>query len=367
MRRFLFITIALLPISLFAQSSFTILGFGKAYKDGDKIFLSYRQSGQIVDDSTIVHKGKFGFKGNVNSKVRGYLCRNDNPKYAAELFDSFSIYIEAGQIKLYSTDTLSNSIIAGTPSNNDYAKLLSALDPLNKQIKKLNDIKSELKDTVLLNLTQTKLETAYYDTFPIQFKFIDTHPNSYVSLLTLAHMARFGKYLPQVEKSFTRLSTELKIMPEGEEIIRKIKEGKKITIGTMAKDFTQNGADGKPIKLSDYKNKYVLVDFWASWCGPCRAENPNILTVYKKYNLKNFTVLSVSIDTDKMNWLDAIKEDKLPWMQVSDLKAKNEAALLYGITSIPANVLIDPSGKIIAKDIKGLELRDKIAELLESK
>lgn len=372
MKRFLLVTICLLQITLFAQSTFTIKGFGKAYKDGDKIFLSYKQGNLLIADSTLVHAGTFKFNGTVKNKVRGYLCRNQNPQYTTfDLFDYYDVYIEAGQIVLNSPDTLNNSVISGTPSNNDYAKLYRALKPLNekrRQLKNLDQLSSEeLRDTALVNSTKARVEAAYYESFPIQFNFVESHPNSYVSLLALAQMARSSKYLPQVEQSFTKLSAELKALAEGREIMRMIVAGKKVTIGSIAKEFIQNDISGNPVKLSAYRNKYVLVDFWASWCGPCRAENPNILTVYKQYNSKNFTVLSVSTDTDKTKWLNAIKEDQLPWMQVSDLKKENEAANLYGITIIPANVLIDPSGKVIAKDIKGKELRDKLAELLNSK
>ncbi len=372
MRRFLLVTIFILPINLFAQSAFTIQGFGKTYKDGDKIFLSYKQDKRLITDSSWIHNGSFNFKGTVKSKVRGYLCRNQNPQYTtADLFDSYYVYVEAGQIILNSPDTLSNSIISGTPSNNDYAKLYAALSPLYEKRKKLKDPEKlsieELKDTALVNLTKANAEAAYYETFPVQFNFINKHPNSYVSLLALDQMARSSKYLPEVEKSFARLSTELKSMPEGHEIIRRIMKGKKVTVGMMAKEFTQNDINGHSVKLSAYRNKYILVDFWASWCGPCRAENPNILAVFNQYKTKNFTVLSISIDTDKSKWLNAIKEDQLPWIQLSDLKKKNEAATLYGITTIPANVLINPDGKIIAKDIKGKDLRNKLAELLDSK
>ncbi|WP_316848603.1 TlpA disulfide reductase family protein [Pedobacter psychrodurus] len=371
MKRFLLITICLLPLNLLAQSSFKIKGFGKAYKDGDKMFLSFRQGDQLIQDSTLVNKGSFEFKGTFKTKVRGYICRNDNPRYASELFDAFDVYIESGQITLHSPDTLNNSIISGTPLNNDYASLCAALRPLTEKTRKLKDPNKlsaeELKDTALVNLTKAHIIDAYDETFPIQFNFVDTHPNSYVSLFALVKMARSSKYLSEVEQSFAKLSAVLKAMPEGLEIANRIKEGKKISVGMMAKDFTQNDINGKPVKLSSYLNKYVLVDFWASWCQPCREENPNVSAVYELYKTKSFIVLSVSIDTDKANWLNAIKEDHLPWMQVSDLKKENEAVKLYGITSIPSNVLIDPSGKIIAKDIKGKQLRDKMAELLGGK
>ncbi|MBB6236391.1 thiol-disulfide isomerase/thioredoxin [Pedobacter sp. AK013] len=368
MKRFLLITICLLPLNLLAQSLFSIKGYGKAYKDGDKMFLSFRQGDQLIQDSTVVSKGSFEFKGTFKTRVRGYVCRKDNPRYAADLSDSFSIYIEGGNIILQSPDTLSNSIISGTPLNNDYAKLLTALKPLYNKRKKL-DNPGELKDNTSANLNKTETTVVDNEIISQQFIFTDNHPHSYVSLLALSELARTSKNLPQVERSFAKLSIELKVMPEGKEITRRIAEGKKIAVGMMAKDFTQNDVNGNPIKLSAYQNKYVLVDFWASWCLPCREENPNVLAVYEKYKEKNFTVLSVSIDVlaNKAKWLNAIKEDRLPWMQVSDLKKENEAAKLYGITTIPANVLISPNGKIIAKDIKGKELRDKMAELLGDK
>jgi len=132
-----------------------------------------------------------------------------------------------------------------------------------------------------------------------------------------------------------------------------------------AKDFKQPNVNGKEISLSDYKGKYVLIDFWASWCLPCREENKNVKWVYEQYRSKGFTVLGISIDilADKQKWLNAIKEDQLTWPQVSDLKKENEAAKLYGITTIPSNVLIDTNGKIIGKDLKGKDLKDALVAL----
>jgi peroxiredoxin len=143
----------------------------------------------------------------------------------------------------------------------------------------------------------------------------------------------------------------------------------KSAVGIMATDFTQPDINGRSVKLSDFRGKYVLVDFWASWCGPCRAENPFVLAAYKKYKDKGFTVLGVSWDEPdtKKAWLKAIKDDGLTWTQVSDLKgSKNAASTLYGITMIPLNILIDPSGKIVARNVKDKVLDDTLNQLLGS-
>ncbi len=137
--------------------------------------------------------------------------------------------------------------------------------------------------------------------------------------------------------------------------------------GAMAPDFTQNDVNGVPVKLSSFRGKYVLVDFWASWCGPCRQENPNVVRVYNKYKEKNFTILGVSLDRQgaRADWLAAIKNDGLNWTQVSDLKYwSNAAAALFYVSSIPANFLIDPNGKIIAKNLRGDDLDEKLKEVL---
>jgi len=138
------------------------------------------------------------------------------------------------------------------------------------------------------------------------------------------------------------------------------------TVGYTANNFSQTSTDGKKVSLSDFKGKYVLIDFWASWCRPCRMENPNVVAAYNRFKNKGFTVLGVSMDSNRDPWLAAIQQDNLTWTHVSDLKGwGNEVGKLYGVTGIPQNYLIDKEGKIVAKDLRGPALDEKLAEIIK--
>ncbi|HWK06053.1 MAG TPA: TlpA disulfide reductase family protein [Puia sp.] len=164
---------------------------------------------------------------------------------------------------------------------------------------------------------------------------------------------------------FNALDSPVRQSPEGKKFGQRLELALRTAIGQPAPLFTQTDTAGNPVSLQSFRGKYVFLDFWASWCMPCRAENPNVVAAYDRYKDRNFTVLSVSLDKDKQKWLDAIYKDQLNWTQVSDLKYwKNEAAVLYQVIGIPNNFLIAPDGTIVAKDLHGNDLQEKLAELI---
>ena len=375
MKRLILVLILFMPLVMNAQKTFTIDGFGKGLKDGDKIFLLYRAFGaeKSVFDSTVVVNSAFKFRGNVTSITKCGIYRNTNPMYANTILDQFSIYLEPGNILMKSADTLNNSVVSGTPLNKDYMELLSACRPVWEEMTKLlsmDDLNVELrKDTLFVANLNRQRKSLNDKIQSIQFDFIKKHPHSFVSLPMLNELSADAKLLNTVETVFPLLSVGLREMPMADHISRRIEFAKKITVGMMAKDFVQANAEGRPIQLLSYKGKYVLIDFWASWCLPCRDENPNLVAAYQKYHGKGFEILGVSLDdkTSKTAWLKAIADDGLVWKQVTDFKGwKNEVAILYGITSIPSNVLIDASGKIIAKNLKGEYLNDYLLKLFKA-
>lgn len=372
MKIILSLLLILAPFVNFAQSFFEIKGYGKGYKDGDVIFLSYRGPNGFIDDSVKVIRNSFQFSGNIEIPVKASLYRNQNPLHSNVIYDYATLFIEPGVAILTSPDTLLNSVNSGTPLNTDYTELVSDLRPLLNQrrsMKSPSDLnEKELKDSALVKKITRAWQSNSNEMVPIKFKFVEQHLKSLVSLDLLNELIRDSRWHGKVDSLFTKLSPELQISVLGKLVNERIQLGKKVIIGSLAKNFELSNEAGQSIKLSDYKGQYILLDFWASWCGPCRAENPNLRSAYLKFKDRGLSIISVSIDEvkDQDKWKAAIKQDKMDWTQVIDVSGKgNVAKSIYGITTIPANLLISPEGIVIAKDLKRDELHSKLVDLLK--
>jgi len=279
-----------------------------------------------------------GFKG-MKQQIPLFIG-NDNITVNGDLTEATTLKF-SGSV---SHDIYQDFIAVLTPLIDPYLKSMQANQVETNAVKK--DSLTKLSNELGTNVTNAFLKlTNKYNESPVSTLF----------LLQFANMFPVIKDgLPSIYASF---SGDAKKGPFADILDKTVSSAELGKIGTVLPEFKQNDATGKSVSLSSFRGKYVLIDFWASWCGPCRAENPAVVKAFNAYKVKGFTVLGVSLDQDKAKWLEAIKKDGLTWTQVSDLKYWNNAvAQQFGIQSIPANFLIDPSGVVIGKDLRGEDL-----------
>jgi len=342
-----------------------------------KVYIVYQVGASQVLDSASITNGNFLLSGEVPYPTTASILLDHKgqgpnlPKGAK--FDALNLYVDKGNITVTGTDndSIATAKITGSQINEDNSRLAARLSSVNARIKKLNTetIAAPIEQQTSIefqNTAQAKRKALQTEQEGILKTFVKGNPNSYLSLLTLISLGGPSADPAVIEPLYNGLSDSLKTTLAGKLMANSINGLKAVAIGNMAPDFAQPDAAGLPIKLSSFRGKYVLIDFWASWCGPCRLENPNLVRAYNKYKGKKFTILGVSLDPEekKVDWLTVIQFDGLTWPQVSDLKYwNNAAAALYFVRSIPQNFLIDPTGKIVAKNLRGDDLDNKLAEI----
>ena len=373
MNKYLLYSLLLLPFLGKAQTQeFTLQGKVGTLNAPAKVYIAYSDAGTFRQDSAIVQNGTFQFQHRITEPVYAQLTLDHDGQHANRNVDAISLFLEDGLISLSAKDSVKNATINGSPINADAQRLEALLAPSAERMDSLNAAyyslpEAERADSLVQQNWNRQVATGRKELRSLQLQFIQENPDSYMSLFTLIRLAGQQINVAEIRPVYNKLSAEVRSMPPAKRFEEAMDKSIHTAIGVLAPDFSQPDTTGQTIKLSDFRGKYVLLDFWASWCIPCRAENPNVKKAYEQYKNKNFTVLGVSLDRPnaRASWLAAIKADGLTWPQVSDLKFwNNEAAVLYGLKSIPQNFLIDPQGKIIAKDLRGKALQETLASLL---
>lgn len=342
-----------------------------------KAYLMYFQNQVQVLDSATITNGAFEFKGSVDAPTEAYIRINhdgtpDNPTIKPK-YDLIAFLIENKTITINSNDSIAKASITGSELNSENKIITAKLKPL---IEKYNGLNQEYESQspekqnskAYIEDLESRAKAITDEVTNIKLEYANTYPDSYLSIMLLNSTLKPGFNAIEADKIFSKLSATIKESELGKTVENVIAETKRTQIGIQAPDFAQNDVENKTVKLSDFRGKYVLLDFWASWCAPCRRENPNLKAAYVKYNNKGFEILGVSLDKAdaKGAWVTAIAKDQLTWTQVSDLKGwDNEAAVLYSVKAIPTNFLIDPKGYIIAKGLRGEALNEKLAEIFK--
>jgi peroxiredoxin len=347
-----------------SDSAYTLKGKIEGMTKG-WVYLYHRQTDKI--DSVQVKDGQFTFTG---FAAEPEYCMFGAPGPGNKKDFSLDLFLQSGHLTLTAKkDSLNKAVITGAPTQDEYVQFQAGqkeLDALEARLEKLYSAARMKDNRQQMDSADKAIEGVETQKQQYVKDFAAAHPDSYVSAFGIFITFVFNPDATVLGNLYKGLAPATQTSYFG----KKIREAYDIAlltdIGKPAPAFTQADINGKPISLESFKGQYVLVDFWASWCGPCRAENPNVVKAYREYHPKGFAILGVSLDNNKDKWLEAIKKDQLDWTHISDLKGwQNSVADMYGVKGIPMNFLLDKEGKIIGKGLRGEDLEKKLAELMK--
>lgn len=373
----LFLSAMLLPTLALAQTpNFTFTGKVGNLNKPAMVYFDYMDNGVSHEDSLVLENGAFKFDGHLKSGygyARMALDHTGKGKgHAVYTGDVVYFYFGKEQFNMTSKDSLQTATVTGSKVYDESEAYNKAIGGTIMALTKAVNIEfnsgtpEQKKDTTYIKTIDQRYRKRLQDRTDKQFEFAKANPNSYFALVALSEAAGSKVDVAKVQPLFNALSKDLKTTDMGKELAQRIEANTLTAVGKQAPVFTQANEVGKPVSLSDFKGKVVLVEFWASWCSPCRAENPNLVKQYQTYHDKGFEIISVSLDHVKKNWLEAIEKDGLAWTHVSDLKGwNNEVGRLYGVRAVPASFLVDAQGKIIGNGLRGEPLNEKLAEIFK--
>lgn len=364
MKKYTFITAVLIFAKSYAQNEFHINARISAIDSGFA-YLQYTNdsSTRIIDTLSVT--SELHFKGETKEGSRAFLF------FSNRKLGTIDFFISKGNTSIdASAEDLGNATIKGTTESEAYEEYQKRKRPIQKNLDSLENLydkEEEAGNKSALDAIDKEYESVQRRLIPVTKNFITEHPESAAAASLLNDLIRYEALADDLKNLFATLSVEVQKTKRGESILELITNYAKTAVGQPAPSFTQKDTTGKDITFASVKKgKVLLLDFWASWCGPCRKENPNIVTAYEKYHAKGFEILGVSLDKNADKWKAAIQKDRLSWQHVSDLKYwENEVAKLYSIRSIPSNLLINANGIIIAKNLRGEDLHKKLEELLK--
>jgi thiol-disulfide isomerase/thioredoxin len=368
MNKFLQIAFVGLSFSSLAQknTSFTVSG-NLRNAPGNYAYIHHKWDNKDVTDSVKLKAGAFSYLGKTTEPNMYWITKRNNINEQPNLV----FFIDGGKTNVNaSVDSLPYGKIQGGQTQKDYQDYNTMMMGFGTRqqdmVNRYNEARNK-GDATTMNAVQMEYQNMEKDVKSALDNFIKAHSKSAVSGYAIYYNFQNANVPPEeLERVVGLLDKSILETKYGKLAQEKLKQLRGTMIGYPAANFAQADPSGKMVNLTDLKGKYVLVDFWASWCGPCRAENPNVVNAFNKYKDKGFTVLGVSFDQNKDKWLQAIENDKLTWTQVSDLKGwGNEAGKLYGISSIPQNLLLDKDGKIVAKNLRGPDLDAKLEEIIK--
>ncbi|MBU6123052.1 TlpA disulfide reductase family protein [Hymenobacter siberiensis] len=376
MQKYLLALLLALPCLAQAQTPFAYTVKGKLGNLSAPAKL-YLVRGMSIADSATLKNGVFELKGTADAPTTADLVFRREGRLVSlfgPMGDRTRIFLEPGTVTVTSPDSLAHATITGGPAMADYLRLDASMKPIIARMQVVGAeaqkaTESQRQAPEFRERMQAQFDGFNKEIVQINYVFIKANPGSWASLDALLGMRMLD--VPQyatVGPVYAALTPELKNTPQGREYGAMVQSLKETAIGQPAPIFSQTTSDGKTVSLADYRGKYVLVDFWASWCKPCRAENPAVTKVYNEYKGRNFDILGVSLDDEngRAKWLKAIRDDQLAWTQVSDLKGwQNAAAQRYGVRAIPQNFLVGPDGKIVAVNLHGAELSATLAKLIK--